>query len=267
MGDPSFQEHVIRDECSGSQFKFVERDCVAFPHYRYLNKDYVDAFFRDGSLQLGTMYGYAATEDHSLTRGDTAEGLIHFYSGDGDFYDIDFPAMVSIPSYNSYIMCSSSQYAKSLADEFETNSCIKIVSKEFYIEISKVMLSVTGSGCTLGNVQYISKSTIAASAIANQWDELSNAAREKASPPVSRTKSIEYANQQEIRAMWEPMSVDKVQEWHAQRQPSAPPPPESAVGQRMGAFEELKPLSIKVPSARQFAAQLDNPDMYFAQSS
>jgi hypothetical protein len=92
--------------------------------FRYMNKQFVDEFFKTGSLRLSSFSKFHQYDDEQ--RGDKTEGnnMIHAKSGDNSF--------VSVQSNGSdaFILCSALIKDKEFMTEFNSDDCL-IVEKPF----------------------------------------------------------------------------------------------------------------------------------------
>lgn len=93
--------------------------------YRYLEKQYVEAFFTDGSLRLSSFAQFAQHDDEQ--RRDEHEGKTPFVerSQEGEFKTI---ATRIEMGFNAYVLCSSSYYSEDLVRLFDRDSYLRIDS-------------------------------------------------------------------------------------------------------------------------------------------
>lgn len=91
--------------------------------YRYLQAEYVEAFFEDGSLRLSSVETFAAHPDEQ--RNDPSEGKANFFhrteAGGGQ----TIVAHVE-QGQNAYILCGSAYCSPDLTDAFGCDSYIRI---------------------------------------------------------------------------------------------------------------------------------------------
>lgn len=103
--------------------------------YRFLNKEYVDAFFKDGTLRISSFAQFSKHKDEQ--RLDCHEGEVHFVEQTKEFGG-QTVEIFSKHGGNAYVLSSSMRFDKKLADSFECNSYIKITdTTAFGITIAK----------------------------------------------------------------------------------------------------------------------------------
>ena len=103
--------------------------------FRFLDKEYVDAFFKDGTLKLSSFAQFYKHKDEQ--RQDKNEGEAYFVEQTrekgGQTIEI-----LSKHGNNAYILSSSMRYDKKLADLFKCDSYIKVKeSTNFGIAIAR----------------------------------------------------------------------------------------------------------------------------------
>jgi hypothetical protein len=108
--------------------------------FRFLNQEYVDSFFKDGTLRLSSFVQFSKHKDEQ--RQDKNEGQVYFVEqtsiGTGETIE-----NFSRYGYNAYILSSSMRYSKELADSFNCDSYIKIKdSTGFGITVAKQIPNV-----------------------------------------------------------------------------------------------------------------------------
>lgn len=160
--------------------------------FKYLPKEYLKAFFRTGSLKLGTLYEYRKVEVYGTVIGDQDEGLHKtelFLPGGGEIElasaspEADFfrkhvlrpdqqDSNVKIVledgarliahsnSQDLYVYCMTSEFDEGVMRQFGCDACMEILRpRDFFRAISKRI----GGGNRLEGVvpiQYGSKSTL-----------------------------------------------------------------------------------------------------------
>lgn len=161
------------------------------PLYKYILKQYLQAFLSRGSLKIGTLHDYRKTESYGDVIGDKNEGLHKtelFLKGGGE---IDLASNSPESEYfrkhvlqpeqrdakvkiiledgarliahsNSpdlYIYCVSSEYSPTVMKEFGCDACLQIFRPyEFFDAISrKIRHQAVFNG--LGPVTYLNKTT------------------------------------------------------------------------------------------------------------
>ena len=117
--------------------------------YRYMYKEFVDNFFKDGSLRLSSFQNFAEHSNEKLK--DTGEGreinrlALGSEGNDGEVYSV-----ISFGS-NAYVLCGSTNYTNDVYEIFSNKSiemeCIKIHNTTAFCEsVSSSLL-----GFTVGN--------------------------------------------------------------------------------------------------------------------
>jgi hypothetical protein len=91
--------------------------------YRYLEKQYIEAFFTDGSLRLSSFAQFAQHEDEQ--RRDVNEGKTSYVerSHQGEYKTV---ATRIEMGFNAYLLCASTYYSESLALLFDRDSYLRI---------------------------------------------------------------------------------------------------------------------------------------------
>lgn len=92
---------------------------------RYLERRYVEDFFRDGSLRLSSFAQFTQHDDEQ--RRDETEGITSYAerSNEGELEGVYARVQMGI---NAYVLCTSSYYSESLARLFDRDSRFRINS-------------------------------------------------------------------------------------------------------------------------------------------
>jgi len=194
--------------------------------YKYIKKEHLDLFYKNGSLKIGTLHEYRNEEDLGTVIGDNHEGLhiTELNSPKGREIDLagntpeaeyfrkhvlrsdqqdskvkiimeagaNLVAHTNSPNY--YIYCVTSEFDKSVMKEFGCNRCIEIFNPEKYFkEISRVIRHKAEYEGYF-DIVYGSKKT----------DHLNP---HKIHPALM--KETKYINQSEVRAIWRPKKEPK----------------------------------------------------------
>jgi hypothetical protein len=93
------------------------------PLFRYLDAQYVDAFFEDGSLRLSSFAQFAKHKDEA--RHDPVEGQAMFVNRTTEGTGQTLTA-VTKHGANAYVLSTSTRYDADLMHAFNTNSCFVI---------------------------------------------------------------------------------------------------------------------------------------------
>ncbi|MDH3375104.1 MAG: hypothetical protein OER22_08700 [Gammaproteobacteria bacterium] len=194
--------------------------------YKYIRRQHMEAFFRNGALKIGSLYEYRALEELGSIIGDASEGVHitrldstkrrEFQLQDGspeaaffkkhilgpDQQNIEKKVVLAAGatlmahsnSPNYYIYCVSSEYDERVMRQFGCDRCIEIVDPErFFKAISKnIRHKASFEGCF--PVSYGNKTT----------DHLNP---HEAHPALLKDDS--YSDQKEIRAIWKPFKEPK----------------------------------------------------------
>ena len=185
--------------------------------YKFLEKKYLDSFFKTGCIRIGTLHNFQDEEEHGNNRGDKNEGTHNLKRG------IDKPIIMSnnepiiseifkfAPGYddsstisgvtlivprispNGFIFCTSTIYNDTLFkkwhDKEKADACYEITNvKEFYSSISK-KIKESANLSAISNITYIKT---------NEIDYQSS----NANKHPAFTKLEKYKWQSEHRALW-----------------------------------------------------------------
>lgn len=190
--------------------------------FKYMPRRYLEAFFRRGSIKIGSLYEYRKTEHYGNVVGDKNEGL-HMtelsFEGDREI-DLaeDCPEAnffkknilrpdqqgiknVSIKiesgtrlialshSSDRYIYCMSSEYNPQVMKQFGCDACMEIINPEAFFSALSRRIRHQGNFDGCFDVQYMSKLT-------------HYTMPHKLHPAIM--KEVEFAYQKELRAIWAP---------------------------------------------------------------
>ncbi len=174
--------------------------------YRYLAKEFTDAFFNDGILRLSSFNNFSQHSDEQ--RNDSLEGYgkIIFKTPDGE----EYPFEVRSP-LNSYIFCTSTLYCEAIAEDFKTNSGFRINNIIGFVEaVSKNIPYFSGG--TEGGCIYLPSKTIEVEVPNDFFNDMSSSNSDeivnKANDIISDVsdlyfiKSNSYRSQCEYRLAW-----------------------------------------------------------------
>lgn len=187
--------------------------------YKFIEKKFLDAFFKTGCLRLGTIYDFKDTAEHGAARGDSEEG-IHYLTREfegnvsisKETYEPIISEMIRMEEYgqasivgpakfvvprlsgDGFVFCTSQLYNETLFEQWhqenrEIDSCYKIKnSVGFFHEIN---LAVANSAKFIqnSNIFYID----------NKIDYKSKFA--KINPAFTKVKE-KYDWQYENRSLW-----------------------------------------------------------------
>lgn len=106
------------------QVQFLSTWTVMTPQpYRYLDREYVEAFFAEGTLQLSSFAKFAQHEDEQ--RRDEYEGVtgVVVRANQGEMKTI--AARVQM-GYDAYVLCASSYFSENLMHRFGCDSHFRI---------------------------------------------------------------------------------------------------------------------------------------------
>jgi hypothetical protein len=215
--------------------------------YKFLPKRYLDAFFENGSIRLGTIFDFNDIVKHTVARADSGEGkhtlqrklegkTIHLKEdaheeiiSEAFFGNVTITGHGSVSSMRScddaFIYCTSNRYTDEIFkkwndDDTEINSCFEIFNvRSFFKQVSKA-IKFSAYPLYGDNVIYTPDPI--------PYDSYAA----KLNPAITKEKE-KYSWQRENRSIWSP------------RYPYSP----------------LKPWVINVPNAREFCrpyAKLDS---------
>ncbi len=191
--------------------------------YKYTEKKYLDNFFADGSLRIGTLYSYR--DDSSLGRmvSDDMEGikkahghvkhagpedvrrnsvLSSLFQGNVTITDCSFED-IRIECPNLYVFCASVEYSKDLHkawfNQEHYDACYKITAAELFFAAITRVLSKQAIFLGFGAVNYYESddgidinSPLANThpAVLKQWKN--------------------FGNQKEVRGVWQPIGSAEI---------------------------------------------------------
>jgi hypothetical protein len=123
---------------------------LTLPHvYKYMDSKYMDEFFEEGKLRIGSFKYYRQFPDE--VRGDKNEGS-GTVQGKGEQGGFSFNVMTQ-QGTSSYMFCTSVLESDSLKEHFETDNVFRINNPlEFAVSISRVIPGV--SHISLGLCNY-----------------------------------------------------------------------------------------------------------------
>lgn len=118
------------------QVQFASPWALVTPQpYRYLDRRYVEDFFRDGSLRLSSFARFAEHEDEQ--RRDETEGKTGFVARTTTGPMKTIATRIEM-GFNAYVLCGSSYYSEELAELFGCDSYFRIDSTlEFANAVSR----------------------------------------------------------------------------------------------------------------------------------
>lgn len=194
--------------------------------YKYIKKEHLDSFFKQGIIKIGTLYRYRDEEQLGNVIGDKHEGT-HFTeldsphrqtinlsdnSAEAQFFKqhllrpdqqnlninviMEAGAKIISQSHSPdfYLYCVTSRYDPNMMKAFECDACIEIIDPDnFFRAISKVIRH-KGKYGGYHKVVYQNKVT----------DHLNP---HTVHPALQ--KDTKYYNQHEIRAIWKPIKKPK----------------------------------------------------------
>ena len=195
--------------------------------YKYIKREHLVSFFKNGLLKIGTLYEYRDEEELGSTIGDEDEGVIITTlnlpetgvvdlgknTPETDYFKKHFnlhPQMyekhiklhmgpgvkfnATSESQDYYIYCASALYDKAVMEDFECDSCIEILdTRKFFREITK-KLKFKAEYEGLYNIDY---------------DSITKSYKTPHTTHPALLKDLEYQNQVEVRALWQPKTKPK----------------------------------------------------------
>jgi hypothetical protein len=192
---------------------FVREWRIRRPYvYRYLEKEYVDKFFEDGTLRLSSFSAFKKHKDEQ--RGDPLEGLGLVIHRNGEGEGQTFWAVMK-NGHDAYVLCGSILSAAVLGESFGANSGFRINDTTGFADAVSRHIAGFAFG-TEGLCHYADGRTVkrdfgridfskfAASEDQQSWDQqkVFSAIREMAGDDVYFLKDVRFANQSEYRMLW-----------------------------------------------------------------
>jgi hypothetical protein len=194
--------------------------------FKYMPKKYLDAFFRYGSLKIGTLYEYRKVEHYGNVIGDKNEGLHKTelsLTGGGEIdlasnsFEADFfrkhvlrpdqqDSKVKIVLANGarlisqtnspdlYIYCLTSEYSPDVMRQFGCDSCMEIINPVAFFSAISHRIRHRGKFEDCGAMRYTSKDT-------------HYTKPHHLHPAIM--KDVEFSCQKEWRAIWTPYKEPK----------------------------------------------------------
>ncbi len=219
---------------------------INFPLFKATKREFADAFFRNGSLRLGTIWDYRK-EEYPLGIADAGEGLCHLICDDGE---------VSVPVFlnakDSYIFCVSEDDDRDRFSDAGYDAVYRIDDVRFVAEIAKVLQqTVELEGAGFAKIMYEADDDMAA--------EITRRLRLGveawfAVPPVGYWKNPAEAYQREVRALFSPTT-----DMNAGRYPEVSTSMTPAdVDDHRRLLSLLQPINVQVPGAIQYATPVWN---------
>jgi hypothetical protein len=238
---------------SSKKNEFISLSGVAYPHYKYIERKFFDDFMRDGTIRLGKLVDFRDTENHGDVVGDNREG-VRVINSFGNNVRSSVPLWLSASAVNCYVFCTSAILSHDIMINFKRDFAFSIESVDFYVEISKAILLNTAVVSTIGVVKYISDDELIHNITELYNDSSSEEEMRSRFPQIVRLKDRNFEWQNEVRAVWEPISLAaklwptgrKPDDYEFMRSTHGAKPWENHVNHR------LPPITIKCPSARKY---------------
>ena len=178
------------DRIKNSQQRGIRRDNnINFPLFRFTRKEWADRFFKTGELRLGTLFDYAKNESYGDAIHDRHEGYYVYIKYDET--PSGMPELRFTLARNNLLLCASTDYNEDFYEKFDADCCIVIESIDFYTEIDSALKSHCAP-LVLCKVNYYDKSSWAC---IPEYETFAGV-----------MKDIKFAEQKEVRALWEPQN-------------------------------------------------------------
>ncbi|WP_345984406.1 hypothetical protein WCX49_07130 [Sulfurimonas sp. HSL-1656] len=155
------------------------------PLYKFIEREFLEAFFRTGSLRLGTIYDFKDIVEHGVSRGDEAEGEHHLIRGiDGtvsiskdkyepiisEIFRVEGEGKISLCNLSvvvprrcqdGFIFCTSSIYNEQLFrkwnKENDLDACYEIINQIGFISAINKAIKDSATFFACSNVTYTEK--------------------------------------------------------------------------------------------------------------
>lgn len=243
-----FQREQIISVKEIDNINFCVQTTLPMPLFKAIQSRWADSFFDTGELRLGTVWDFRRSEFGDKI-GDGIEGIRAYR------FDIDgVPIVAGAVAKDSFVFCASHDFDAARFGDDQYDAAYIIEDVRFFIEIAKV-LSATHhlKGCGLQQVFYADESEI----IEYAKKEFSMQAYIDGTltdimPPVALVKPPRFANQNEVRAIFEPLESANVSLYHQFDGCVAA----SQFMEQRTIISRLVPVNIVVPNARQFAKRI-----------
>lgn len=183
--------------------------------YKYIRSEFAESFFRRGTIRIGTLHEYRDTERHGSIIGDGLEGIL---SEEELFDHLPITSSADAPDFakggikvapggrlelhnskiiveeNSpdyYMYCLTKEFDDQVMKEFQCDSCIEITNVDMFVSCLKRCMRHKGDFVGSFDCVYT----------------------EKVVPPGKKpdchpavVKEPRYANQKDVRLLWEPIN-------------------------------------------------------------
>lgn len=182
--------------------------------YKYLPLQYAKQMLEEGTVKLGTLYGYRQSE-YGKARSDSTEGSVKYSVKDiqenrDGTYNIKLPIRVNFngsvnisrdqlvySSANAYMYCVSSLKSSELMQSFTSDACIKINDSEKFFSI------VTYRLADLGHILYGAPIAAGKCIYQDEGKVINNNSNINQTPEFFM-KPAKYKDQYECRFLWFP---------------------------------------------------------------
>lgn len=175
--------------------------------FRYLNREYVDSFFSDGTLLLSTFLKMREYPDEQRGDKDEGHGTIKYEIND---QAVQTDVQVGI---GAYILCTSLLHSTQMYEDFQCNSCIEIKNPLYFANL--VALKIRDVDKVLfGPCQYVGDRVLDRNPESNfpcvteqDFTALFQKTVLDGSYHVPFRKHLHFCSQHEYRFLWEVSSA------------------------------------------------------------
>lgn len=91
--------------------------------YRYLEKEFVDSFFENGTLRLSSFFAFSKHKDEARLDSSEGKGIVTHVNSEGEGQTIFTVLGLGV---NSYVMSTSLHFSPELESDFNTDSGFRI---------------------------------------------------------------------------------------------------------------------------------------------
>lgn len=180
--------------------------------YRYLEKQFVDQFFEDGSIRISSFSEFSKHRDEQRKDSSEGQGFAVHMNQEGTGQTII--AKIA-QGADTYVLCGSTRYHVDLAEAFKTDSGFRINDPTAFANVIAHHLPGFRDGCE-GSCIYMASRTVTRDMGPISMDALTVDGDQKrldigkSSQVISGilgddlyfTKLLKYSNQNEYRILW-----------------------------------------------------------------
>ena len=124
--------------------------------YRYMAREYVDAFFDTGSLRIGSFDQFSKHSDEARLDGQEGRGMVFHQNNNGEGTSVSGYMIYGV---SSYVFCGSSFFSEEIAELFGADSGFRINDTVAFADTIAHRISGFRGGCE-GPCVYVPTRTV-----------------------------------------------------------------------------------------------------------